>query len=95
MGWAELRGDVGLATAGTPLASRDSTTPGVVSGLDSLVGGLAFMLGYRLMLDGGGNVLTVTRAEGNRFAGRWESRIDPTTYRAAGFFCAQRRSTEK
>jgi hypothetical protein len=94
VGWADLRGDVGLATAGTPLASRDSTVPGVVSALDSLVRGLTFMLGYRLMLDGGGNELTVTRAERNRLEGRWESSIGPTTYRAAGFFCAQRRSPD-
>jgi len=95
MGWAELRGDVGLATAGAPLTSRDPAAPGVVSVLDSLVRGLTFMLGYRLMLDGGGNELTVTRAEGNRFEGRWESGIGPTTYRAAGFFCAQRRSPDR
>jgi hypothetical protein len=50
------------------------------------------MLGYRRMLDGGGNELIVTRAE-NRFAGRWESSIGPTTSRRR-LFCAQRRSTD-
>jgi hypothetical protein len=93
-GWGELHGEIGLMTAGTPLASRDSTVPGVVSSLDSLRGGLRFMLGYRLMLDGGFNQLTVTRSDAAGFAGRWESSVGPTTHRATGFFCASRRATD-
>jgi hypothetical protein len=49
------------------------------------------MLGYRPMLDGGYNELTVTDANGDGFAGRWESSIGTMTYRASGFFCARRR----
>ena len=94
-GWGELRGNVGLATAGTPLASRDSALPGVVASLDSLHGGLRFMLGYRPMLDGGFNELIVTSSNVAGFAGRWESSVGITTYRAAGFFCAHRRTTDE
>ena len=93
-GWGELHGDIGLMTAGTPLASRDSAVPGVVASLDSLRGGLRFMLGYRLMLDGGFNELTVTSSDAAGFAGRWESSAGPTTYRAAGYFCARRRASD-
>jgi hypothetical protein len=90
MGWTSLEGEVGMATAGTPLDSRDSTFPGVVSNLDSLRSGLRFMLGYRPMLDGGGNEFVVTRVGANEFAGRWMSRLGYTTYAAAGYFCAVR-----
>ena len=91
MGWGQLHGDVGLMTAGTSLASRDSTWPGIVSSLDSLGAGLRFMFGYRLMLDGGFNELTVTAVSPDGFHGRWESSMGMTTYQAAGFFCARRR----
>jgi hypothetical protein len=91
IGWGDLHGDVGLMTAGTPLESRDPTLPGVAFGLDSLRGGLRFMLGSQPMMDGGYNELTVTAADDNRFAGRWQSSLGPTNYRATGFFCAHRR----
>jgi hypothetical protein len=89
-GWAELRGDVGLATAGTPLESRGSDQPGVATDLDSLVEGFRLRLGYRLMFDGGWNELKVTRVSHSGFAGRWESSVGMTNYRAAGYFCAER-----
>jgi hypothetical protein len=90
VGWGEIHGDVGLMTAGTPIDSRDPAEPGIAFGLDSLRGGLHFMLGYQPMLDGGYNdfIVTVTAAGG--FAGRWTSSLGPTTYRATGFFCAHR-----
>jgi hypothetical protein len=91
IGWGDLQGDVGLMTAGSPIESRDPAQPGIIFSLDSLQGGLRFMLGYQPMLDGGYNALTVTDADADRFRGRWESSLGPTTYRAAGFFCAQRR----
>jgi hypothetical protein len=89
-GWAKLRGDVGLATAGTPLESRDSTQPGVVTDLDSLGEGFRLRLGYRPMFDGGWNELTVTTVGPAGFAGHWESSVGMTDYRAAGYFCAER-----
>lgn len=92
IGWGDVRGDVGLETAGTPIASRDPSRPGIVFRLDSVRGGLRFMLGDQPMNDGGYNELTVTSADENRFAGRWQSSLGPTDYRATGFFCARRRS---
>lgn len=89
-GWAELDGDVGLATAGTPVESRAIDQPGVVTELDSLVEGLRLRLGYRPMFDGGWNELTVTRLGGTGFAGRWRSSVGITDYRSAGYFCAER-----
>ena len=85
--------EVGLMTAGTPLESRDANRPGVVASLDSLRGGLEFMLGYQPMLDGGYNALTVTSTRDDLFAGRWESSIGTVDYHAAGYFCAQRRAS--
>lgn len=90
IGWGEFRGDVGLMTAGTPIDSHDPAQPGVAFVLDSLSGGLRFMLGDRRILDGGYNEFTVTAATDDWFAGRWESSLGPTTYRATGFFCAHR-----
>jgi hypothetical protein len=87
-GWTRLAGDIGLATAGIPLDSRDSTLPGVVSSLDSVRAGLVLMLGYRPMLDGGYNEFSVTRELGDGFAGRWTSSLGYTNYEAAGYFCA-------
>ena len=94
IGWANIDDQViGLATAGVRLDSRDRNRPGVVSdvrqGDDE---GMRLMLGYQPMLDGGFNEFVITRAEGNAFAGRWESGAGMTTYRAAGYFCATRRA---
>lgn len=47
--------------------------------LDSLHGGLHFMLGYQPMLDGGYNDFTVTAADAKEFSGRWESELGPAT----------------
>jgi hypothetical protein len=91
IGWAELRGDVGLMTGGTLIGSRDPAQPGVAFGLDSLRGGLRFMLGYEYgMNDGGYNEFTVTSAADDGFAGHWQSSLGPTNYRATGLFCARR-----
>jgi hypothetical protein len=92
IGWGDLHGDVGLMTAGTPLQSHDPGRPGIAFGLDSLRGGLRFMLGDQPMLDGGYNEFVVTAATAESFAGRWQSSLGPTSYRATGFFCAHRRS---
>jgi hypothetical protein len=78
-------------TAGTPIESRDPARPGIAFDLDTLRGGLRFMLGYQPMLDGGYNEFTITAATDDSFTGRWQSSLGPTTYRAGGFFCAQRR----
>jgi hypothetical protein len=89
-GWTKLQVEVGLATAGTPLESRASDQPGVVTELDSLVEGFRLRLGYRPMFDGGWNELTVTRLSPAGFAGRWKSSVGITDYRATGYFCAER-----
>jgi hypothetical protein len=90
IGWGQVDGDVGLMTAGTPIESRDPAEPGIVFRLDSVGGGFRFMLGYRPMHDGGYNQFIVTDTTDTGFAGRWHSSLGPTTYRASGFFCAQR-----
>ncbi len=89
-GWAELQGDVGLQTAGTPLDSRDLEQPGVTSHLGAARGDLRFRLGDRLMFDDGFNELTVTETGDGGFAGHWRSSFGYTTYRAGGYFCARR-----
>ncbi len=81
-GWAELRGEVGLETAGTPLDSRDPALPGVVSILDSAQSRLTLRLGDRLMFDGGFNELTVTEAGDDGFVGQW--RYPPWRVRSTG-----------
>lgn len=92
VGWAELDGDVAMSTGGVPLDSRDSALPGVSTSLDSVRSGLRFNLGYRPMLDGGFNEFVITQISANEFAGRWSSQMGYTTDRAAGYFCAVRRS---
>ncbi|MHB1265809.1 MAG: hypothetical protein ACYC1S_15560 [Gemmatimonadaceae bacterium] len=89
-GWAEVRGEVGLETAGTPLDSRDPALPGVVSILDSAQSRLTIRLGDRLMFDGGFNELTVTEAGDDGFVGQWRSSLGYTNYHASGDFCARR-----
>lgn len=89
-GWAELRGDVGLQSAGTPLDSREPELPGVVSTLDSRESHLALRLGERLVFDGGFNELIVTETGDAGFSGRWHSSLGYTTYHAGGYFCARR-----
>jgi len=90
VGWTDLAGDIGMSTGGVPLDSRDSTNPGVASRLDSLRSGLRFMLGFRPILDGGGNEFVVTRVSVDEFAGHWSSQMGYTTDRADGYFCAVR-----
>ncbi len=90
VGWTDLAGDLGIATAGVPLDSHDHARPGVSSSLDSSRSGLTLMLGYRPMLDGGFNEFNVTRISASEVAGRWSSGLGYTTYSAGGYFCAIR-----
>jgi hypothetical protein len=90
LGWTNLDADLGIATAGVPLDSHDHARPGVSSSLDTLRSGLTLMLGYRPMLDGGGNEFDVTRISPSEVAGRWSSSLGYTTYHAGGYFCAIR-----
>jgi hypothetical protein len=89
---------VGAYTEGS-VASEDSVAPGVVVSRSESPGKrptLGISLGSNrnrrgtYILDGAFIDARIVEVTPGGFRGPWEASVGPTTYRAAGFFCAER-----